>query len=81
MLRSDITKRQLQNMDKSAGKKKITNFFFWYNNKMGNIRDNRIALLEAHSLNVINDEEFLLLYDINSSRNPDLPYWNYERFI
>ena len=33
---------------------------------MGKFRDNRIALLEAHSLNVINDEEFLLLYDQKS---------------
>ena len=47
---------------------------------MGKFRDNRIALLEAQMLNFIDDEEFILLYDINLSHNPDLPYWNYERF-
>ena len=47
---------------------------------MGKFRDNRIALLEAHMLNFIDDEEFILLYDINRSHNPDLPHWNYERF-
>ena len=32
----------------------------------------------AHFENAIDDEEFLLLYDINKSKNPDFPYWNYE---
>ena len=30
--------------------------------------------------NMIDDEEFILLYDLNRSHNPDLPYWNYENF-
>lgn len=34
----------------------------------------------AHFENAIDDEEFLLLYDINKSKNPEFPYWNYERF-
>jgi hypothetical protein len=33
----------------------------------------------SYDLNFIDADEFLLLYDINSSRN-DYPYWNYEKF-
>ena len=29
---------------------------------------------------IINDEEFLLRYDINTAKSPDFPYWNYEAF-
>ncbi|CAH3024094.1 unnamed protein product, partial [Porites evermanni] len=29
---------------------------------------------------IINDEEFVLLYDINTAKSPDFPYWNYEAF-
>ena len=29
---------------------------------------------------IINKDEFLLLYDVNKSKNPEYPYWNYERF-
>ena len=35
-------------------------------------------LLISHFQEVINDEEFLLLYDINQSSNPDLSYDLYE---
>ena len=37
-------------------------------------------LLISHFEEVINDEEFLLLYDINKSSNPDLSYDLYEFF-
>ena len=37
-------------------------------------------LLLAHNDNVINDEEFLLLHEIERSKNLDLPYWKYPRF-
>ena len=47
---------------------------------MPGLREEREALLMAHFENAIDDEEFLLLYDINKSKNPDFPYWNYERF-
>ena len=43
-------------------------------------RDTREALLLAHFNKIINDEEFILLYDLNSSKNLDYPYWNYEKF-
>ena len=29
---------------------------------------------------ILNDEEFLLLYDINTSKSVDLPYWQYPEF-
>lgn len=38
------------------------------------------ALLLAHNDNLIDDDEFIMLYDINKSRNPDFPYWNYDVF-
>ena len=47
---------------------------------MPRLRDVRNCLLLSHALNLINEEEFLLLYDINSSKNPDLPYWQYSNF-
>ena len=47
---------------------------------MAGLRQVREALLVSHSLNLINDEEFMLLYDINSTKNPDFPYWKYEKF-
>ena len=28
----------------------------------------------------ISEDEFLLLYDANNSKNPDFPYQNYEHF-
>ena len=35
-------------------------------------------LLIAHSENIIDDEELLLLSDLNRSTKLELPYWNYE---
>ena len=34
----------------------------------------------AHYDNIIDDEEFLLLIDMQKPKNLHLPYWNYERF-
>lgn len=47
---------------------------------MASFRDTREALLLAYDQGLINDEEFVLLYDINTSKNLDYPYWNYDRF-
>ena len=47
---------------------------------MPNLRETRISLLCAYDLSIINDEEFVLLYDINTAKSPDFPYWNYEAF-
>ena len=32
--------------------------------------------MPSHAANIIDDEEFVLLYDVNKSRNPDYPYWS-----
>ena len=45
---------------------------------MATFRVTRNALLFAHDQNLINDEEFMLLYGMNSSSN--LPYWKYPSF-
>ena len=47
---------------------------------MSGFREVREMLLYAHASNMIDDTEFVLLYDVNSSKNPDLPYWNYPKF-
>ena len=47
---------------------------------MPNFREARKALLYAHSDNLIDDEEFMLLYDLNTSKNLDLEYWLYPKF-
>ena len=41
---------------------------------MSSLRNFCNALLVSHSTNLINDEEFLMLYDHNTSKNPDFPY-------
>jgi len=44
------------------------------------LRDIREALLFAHTSNLIDDAEFALLFDVNRSKNPDIPYWKYHKF-
>ena len=34
----------------------------------------------ANDMTLIEDEELLLLYDLNSSKNLDIPYWRYDKF-
>ena len=34
----------------------------------------------AHASRLINTDEFLLLYDVNKPKNPDLRYTNYDHF-
>ena len=48
--------------------------------KMPSFRENRTSLLCAFDSGVINEDEFVLFYDINTAKSPDLPYWNYEHF-
>ena len=50
---------------------------------MATFRETRDAfLLLAHYdyANIIDDEEFVLLKDINTSKNLDFSYWNYDPF-
>ena len=47
---------------------------------MPHLRETRISLLYAYDSSIVNDEEFVLRYDINTAKSPDSPYWNYEAF-
>ena len=40
----------------------------------------KIHLLISHYKGIVDDEEFLVLYNINTSPNLDVPYDLYERF-
>ena len=42
---------------------------------MPNLRNVRDHLLFGFKKNLLNDEEFIHLYDINTSKNRDFPYW------
>ena len=47
---------------------------------MATFREAREALLLAYQDGSIDDTEFALLYDLNSSENLEFPYWKYGRF-
>ena len=47
---------------------------------MATFRKVRELLLLSFDDGDISDDEFLLLYDANNSKNPDFPYHNYEHF-
>ena len=40
----------------------------------------RNLLLESYNDGLIDDDEFILLYEGNFSKNPEFPYEDYERF-
>ena len=42
-------------------------------------RDARNLLIQSHDDGII-DDEFILLYDANTSKNPEFPYEEYGRF-
>ena len=41
-------------------------------------REIRDICLGAYSFDIIDDAEFVLLYDLYKLKNPDIPYWHYE---
>ena len=47
---------------------------------MVSFRKARDELLVTFCKEVINEDEFLMLYDVNKAKHPEYPYWNYERF-
>lgn len=47
---------------------------------MPSFKKTRELLLLAHYDQLIDDQELLLLWDINSSKNPEYPYESYEKF-
>ena len=46
---------------------------------MATFREAREALLLANDLDLTDDEEMLPLYNLNRSKNLDIPYWKYEK--
>ena len=47
---------------------------------MASFRKARDEFLVSFCEEIINEDEFLLLYDVNKAKHPEYPYWNYERF-
>ena len=47
---------------------------------MSNFCKTRETLLHAHFKNVIDDEEFVFLFCLSSSRILDIKYWKYHTF-
>ena len=43
-------------------------------------REARLMLLDSYDDGLIDEEELVMLYDLNTSKNPVFPYKNYERF-
>ena len=48
--------------------------------EMASFRDARLMLLDIYDDGLIDEEELLVLYDLNTSKNPVFPYESYERF-
>ena len=47
---------------------------------MFSFRDARLVLLLALDSGHITDDEFIALYEDNTSKNPDFPYQEYDQF-
>ncbi|CAH3183760.1 unnamed protein product [Porites lobata] len=47
---------------------------------MTTFRNARDLLLLTFCEGSITEDEFLLLYDLNTSKNPEYPYWDYKKF-
>ena len=48
---------------------------------MATFRKTREAIMIAHAGGVINKEEFVVLYNLNTSKNLDFPYGSTNHFI
>ena len=47
---------------------------------MASFREARLMLLDSYDNGLIDEEELVMLYDLNTPKNPVFPYGNYERF-
>ena len=47
---------------------------------MATFRETRNALLLALSTDIISEKQFVLLYNLHTSKNLDYPYWSYNEF-
>ena len=54
--------------------------YFHFQLQTGKKSEAQNQILLAHADNLITDEEFVLLYDMNRSKNLELPYRNYLNF-
>ena len=54
--------------------------FQYFSESMASFRDIRNLLVESFDDDDISEDEFLLLYDANTSKNPDFPYDCYGLF-
>jgi len=47
---------------------------------MASFKETRNLVLESYVDGIIDEDDFMLLYDINQSKNPEFPHENYELF-
>ena len=47
---------------------------------MASFKETRNLVLESYVDGTIDEDDFMLLYDINQSKNPEFPHENYELF-
>ena len=47
---------------------------------MASFEEFRLLLVLYYDANIVSDEDFLLLYEIFPSKNPNFPYNEYTRF-
>ena len=47
---------------------------------MASFKETRNLVLECYVDGIIDEDDFMLLYDINQSKNPEFPRENYELF-
>jgi hypothetical protein len=47
---------------------------------MTSFKDTRVALLLSHDEGDLDDDEFLVLYNLYTSNNPRFPFEDYEQF-
>ena len=61
-------------------KKNANKQFKFVELKMANMLERRNLVVEVYGGGLLNNEEFVLLYDLNSSSNLNIPYWQYPNF-
>ena len=47
---------------------------------MASVRDGRAAVVECYANGGLDEDEFMLLFDVNRSRNPEFPYDKHRHF-
>ena len=44
------------------------------------LSETRDMILLAEDEGLIDDDDFMLLFELNKSKNPPYPYWKYSKF-